>query len=166
MRTSDLTDTTVEKHKNSGETAGLKFWCSFCNFRGLLLKTLKRKSQPLIKSLSLSLNPASVKLMQHSSLPLPLISCFHKRHVYFWPSLIEVIQPLTCQSRGVLSLSLSSGCDSGSTLIPLPSIPSSTSQPDRGLREYRSRIISALWISGTCCKHYNTLHRQHPRICP
>lgn len=48
------------------------------------------------------------------------------------PSLIEVIQPSRCQTRGVLSLSLSSGCDSGSALIPLPSIPSSVSQPDRG----------------------------------
>lgn len=62
------------------------------------------------KSPSLSLNPTSVKVMQHSSLPLPLISRFHTRHVYSRPSLIEVIQPSRCQTRGVLSLSLSSGC--------------------------------------------------------
>lgn len=55
---------------------------------------------------------------------------------------MEVIQMCRCQIRGVLSLSLSSGCDSGRTLIPLPSIPSWAPQPDRGLREYRCRIIT------------------------
>lgn len=66
-------------------------------------KILKLKqSQPLINLLLLSLNPTSVKLMQHSSLPLPLISRFHTRHAYSRPSLIEVIQPSRCQTRGVL----------------------------------------------------------------
>lgn len=139
----------------------------------LLQRTTSKdtQEQTVTTSNKFSLNPALVKLMQHSSLPLPLIACFHKRHVYSWPSLIEVIQPSRCQTRDVLSLPLYSGCDSGSTLIPLPSIPSSTSQPDKGLREYRCRIISGLQLyesmehaaNITLC---NTLHRQHPRICP
>lgn len=69
------------------------------------------------KSLSPSKkNPTSIKLMQHLSLPLPLISCFHKRHACPWPNVIEVNQPNRCQTRGVLPIPLSSGCDSGSAL--------------------------------------------------
>lgn len=181
MRKFDLTDTDYGEGKGQRRGCSAKslsfvsvcLWvhkctCLLCNFRGLIRRYAGRNPH---KSPTLSLNQASVKLMQHSSLPLPLISCFHTRHVYSWPSLIEVIQPSRCQTRGVLSLSLSSGCDSGSTLIPLPSIPSSASQPDRGLREYRCRIITGLQLyesmehaaNITPC---NTLPRQHPRICP
>lgn len=97
--------------------------------------------------------------MQHSSLPPPLISDFHTRHAYSRPSLIEVIQPSRCQTRGVLPLSLSSGCDSGSALIPLPSIPSSARLDGYGNTAAESSSPgSALWINGTCCKHYTLEH--------
>lgn len=135
---------TMEKEKDSRELKMYVLCLSVCGLTQLEDYSEDTWAETVTnsnKSPSPSFNPTSVKVMQHSSLPLPLISRFHTRHLYSRPSLIEVIQPSRCQTRGVLSLSLSSGCDSGSTLIPLPSIPSSASQPDRGLREYRCRII-------------------------
>ena len=103
--------------------------CTFCNFREYK-KTLERKqeSQPPINLLP------SLWIQPQSSWCNPRLLLCHlspvSTHVMSipGPSLIEVIQPSRCQTRGVLSLSLSSGCDSGSTLIPLPSIPSSARQ--------------------------------------
>lgn len=84
--------------------------------------------------------------LESRSSSYPLVSCFHQRHVCLWPTLTGVIQPSRCPTQSVLSHPLCSGCDSGSALIPLPSIPSSTSQPDKGLRECRCRIITRLQL--------------------
>lgn len=143
--------------------------CSFLNFRGLIRRYQKQKQSGLPINLSFEPNLSSVDATLSSS--HALILCFHTPHVYSWPSLAEVIQPSRCQTRGVLSFSLSSGCDSRSALIPLPSIPSSVSRPDRGLREYHCRIIirprpyesMEHAANITPC---NTLPRQHPHICP
>lgn len=73
------------------------------------------------------------------------------------PSWAKVIQPSTCHTRGVLSFSLSSGCDSGSAFIPLPSIQR-LRQRFTGIPLQNHHRAFALWINGTCCKYYTLQH--------
>lgn len=96
MRTSDLTDTHNRKGK-AQQTSHFSF------FEAHLANLIRIRPQ----------------LMQLSS--FCRTSWFHTHHVDLRPSWAEVIQPSICHTRGVLSFSLSSGCDSGSAFIPLPS---------------------------------------------
>lgn len=187
MRASDPIDT--EHGEGKGQCRGVNaknpsflsiyLWvqtskCSFSTSEDHSEDTQAERVTTSHKSPSLSLNATSVKLMQHSSPPLPLISCFHPRHVYSWPSLIGWFSQADARP-GVFSHS--------------PSLVAVTQEAfSFHYQAFPRQLLSQTDIYGNTAAEsspalsfmnqwnmlqtlenitpWNTLPRQHPRSCP
>lgn len=126
--------------------------------------TSKQTAITAHKSLSLCPSPTTVSWGNTLPFPLTHISCFHSHRVHLRQSLIEMIQPKQmpdhrCSpSLPLWWMWLRNHFNSITKHSPI------VTQADMSLQEYRCRIITrqcALWISGTCCKHY-TLQEPFP----
>lgn len=181
MGTFDLNDTkyaegTKKRRQNRGSSAKIKGSVCFClqihrrvssfwNYQSLLKQ--KQSQSRINLFFSFPLNPTSAELMQLSSLPMPFLICFffpHTRHVYSWPSFWadwsdwgDSTMQMPDQGCSLplkwLWLRKHSHSITRHSLVCV-----SARRKFTGTAQHNHHRASALWINGTCCKHYTPQH--------